>query len=167
LSRRPPRNQPSRRPRARRRRPPRQRPLGARPGPLPKPPRPAPAMPPRWPRMMNHDRLDANFWDQSFRLIVNGVPMAPESGLNELVSAESAQEGNVLFVIPHGTTDGTLEVPLALMGKAMSIGFSERDTEDGPRTDLKAENHMMPCFFRSACSSPDTHLNILGSPSSF
>jgi hypothetical protein len=124
--------------------------------------------------MMNHDRFDANFWDQSFRLIVNGVPMAPESGLNELVSAESAQESNVLLVIPHGTTDGTLkitdestEVPLALLGKAMSIGFSERDTEDGPRTDLKAENHMMPCFLRSACSSPDTHPNIFGSPSSF
>jgi hypothetical protein len=50
-------------------------------------------MSPRWPRMMNHDRFDANFWDQSFRLIVNGVPMAPESGLNELVSAESTQEG--------------------------------------------------------------------------
>jgi hypothetical protein len=96
--------------------------------------------------MMNHDRFDADLWGQSFRLIVNGVPMAPESGLNELVSAESAQEGNVLFVMPHGTTDGTLKithgdestkVPLALVGKAMSIGFSERDTEDGPRTDVK------------------------------
>jgi hypothetical protein len=74
-------------------------------------------------RMTNHDRFDANFWDQSFRLLLNGVPMAPESGLNELVRAESAQEGDVLFVIPHGTTEGTLrithadettEVPLAL-----------------------------------------------------
>jgi hypothetical protein len=74
-------------------------------------------------RMMNHDRFDANFWDQSFRLIVNGAPMAPESGLNELVHAESAEEGEVLFVIPHATTDGTLkithhdestEIPLAL-----------------------------------------------------
>jgi hypothetical protein len=60
--------------------------------------------------MMNHDRFDANFWDQSFRLSVNGVPMAPDSGLNELVSAESAQGGTVLFVIPHGTTDGTLKI---------------------------------------------------------
>ena len=33
------------------------------------------------------------FWDKSFRLIANSVPMAPDSGLNELVSAESAQEG--------------------------------------------------------------------------
>jgi hypothetical protein len=74
-------------------------------------------------RMMNHDRFDANFWDQSFRLIVSGVPMAPESDLNDLVRAESGGEGDVLFVIPHGTTKGTLkithddestEVPLAL-----------------------------------------------------
>jgi hypothetical protein len=74
-------------------------------------------------RMTNHDRFDANFWDQSFRVIVNGVAMAPESNLNELVRAQSAGEGDVLFVIPHGTIDGTLkithddestEVPLAL-----------------------------------------------------
>ncbi len=32
-------------------------------------------------RMMNNDRFDANFWDRSLRLIVNGVPMAPESTL--------------------------------------------------------------------------------------
>jgi hypothetical protein len=74
-------------------------------------------------RMMNHDRFDANFWDRSFRLIVGGVPIAPESALNELVRAESAQEGDVLFFIPHGAADGTLkitygdestEIPLAL-----------------------------------------------------
>jgi hypothetical protein len=74
-------------------------------------------------RMTNHDRFDANFWNQSFRLLLNGVPMAPESELNELVRAESAGEGDVLFVIPHGTTDGALkityedestEIPLAL-----------------------------------------------------
>lgn len=74
-------------------------------------------------RMTNHDRFDANFWDQSFRLIVNGVPMAPESGLNELVRAESAEEGDVLFVMPQGTfavtlrithADESTEIPLAL-----------------------------------------------------
>jgi hypothetical protein len=74
-------------------------------------------------RMTNHNRFDANFWDQSFRLVVNGIPMAPESNLNELVAAESAEEGDVLFVMPQGTSEGTLrithagestEVPLAL-----------------------------------------------------
>jgi hypothetical protein len=60
--------------------------------------------------MMNHGRYDANFWDRSFRLIVDGVPMAPESALNELVPGQSAKEGDVLFVIPHGTRGATLRI---------------------------------------------------------
>ena len=74
-------------------------------------------------RLMNHNRYDANFWDSSFRLIVEGVPMAPVSGLNELVPGQSAKEGDVTFLIPHGTTgarlkitytDDTTEIPLNL-----------------------------------------------------
>jgi hypothetical protein len=74
-------------------------------------------------RMTNNDRYDTNFWDRSFRLIVDGVPMAPESNLNELVPAQSAKEGDVLFVVPRGTAGGKLkithldrstEIPLAL-----------------------------------------------------
>ncbi len=61
-------------------------------------------------RMMNNGRYDTNFWDRSFRLIVNGVPMAPESNLNELVPAQSAKEGNVIFVVPRGTTNGKLKI---------------------------------------------------------
>jgi hypothetical protein len=61
-------------------------------------------------RMLNHDRFDTNFWDRSFRLIVNDVPMAPESGLNELVRAQSAREGEVIFFIPRTTTDGKLKI---------------------------------------------------------
>lgn len=61
-------------------------------------------------RMTNNDAYDANFWDRSFRLAIDGVPMAPESDLNELVRARSAKEGTVLFVIPHGTASGNLEV---------------------------------------------------------
>ncbi|MDM0003010.1 hypothetical protein QTI24_30805 [Variovorax sp. J22P240] len=61
-------------------------------------------------RMMNNDAYDTNFWDRSFRLLVDGVPTAPESDLNELVRARSAKEGTVLFVIPHGTAAGNLEV---------------------------------------------------------
>jgi hypothetical protein len=72
---------------------------------------------------MNHDKFDENFWDRSFRLIVNGVPMAPGSDLNEVVHAQSAKEGDVIFVLPHGTAGGNLkityaddstEIPLAL-----------------------------------------------------
>ena len=61
-------------------------------------------------RMMNHDRYDANFWDRGFRLIVNGVPAAPESELNELVPGHSAKEGDVMFVIPRGTAEAKLKI---------------------------------------------------------
>lgn len=61
-------------------------------------------------RMMNNDSYDANFWDKSFRLLVDGVPTAPESDLNELVRSRSAKDGTVLFVIPHGTAAANLEV---------------------------------------------------------
>jgi len=61
-------------------------------------------------RMLNHGRFPANFWDSSFRLIVDGVPMAPVSGLNEVVPAQSAKEGDVTFVIPHGSTGAMLKI---------------------------------------------------------
>ena len=63
-------------------------------------------------RMMNHGRFGTNFWDNSFRLIVNGVPMAPESGLNEVVAADAAKEGDVKFAVPHGTVTGRLKIRL-------------------------------------------------------
>ena len=61
-------------------------------------------------RMLNHDRYDTNFWDSSFRLIVDGVPTAPDGGLNELVRGQSAKEGDVMFVIPRGTKEAKLKI---------------------------------------------------------
>jgi hypothetical protein len=43
-------------------------------------------------------------------IIVDGVPRAPEGGLNELVPGQAAKEGDVLFVIPHGTRRATLKI---------------------------------------------------------
>ena len=61
-------------------------------------------------RMTNHDRNDKNFWDSSFRLLVDGVPTAPESGLNELVAGEAAKEGEVIFPVARGTAAATLKI---------------------------------------------------------
>jgi hypothetical protein len=61
-------------------------------------------------RMMNHDTYDANFWSNSFRLIVDGVPRAPDSNLNELVAGRSAKEGAVMFEVPRGTPSVSLEI---------------------------------------------------------
>ena len=51
-------------------------------------------------RMTNNDRFDANFWAASFRLLADGSLLSPENNLDELVSAHSAKEGDIEFVIP-------------------------------------------------------------------
>ncbi len=55
----------------------------------------------------------ANFWNDSFRLLIDGVPRAPVSSLNELVEPHSAKEGAVEFIVP----DTTIRVVLQLRNK--------------------------------------------------
>jgi hypothetical protein len=64
-------------------------------------------------RMMNHHKYDANFWDNSFRLVVDGVPTAPQGGLNEIVPGQSAKDGEVVFVIPRSTPGARLKITYA------------------------------------------------------
>lgn len=61
-------------------------------------------------RMVNNGRFPANFWGASFRLLVDGVPRAPDNSLNELVESNSAKEGVVEFVIPDTVKDVGLQV---------------------------------------------------------
>jgi hypothetical protein len=62
-------------------------------------------------RATNHGTVPMNFWDATFRLEVDGVPRAPTSGLNELVAANSAGEGEVVFAF-----DDTIETLALLIG---------------------------------------------------
>lgn len=61
-------------------------------------------------RFTNNDRYGMNFWNQSFRLLVDGVPRAPSNDLNELVEAQSAKEGEVIFTVPISTSKATLQI---------------------------------------------------------
>jgi hypothetical protein len=61
-------------------------------------------------RMTNNGKYPANFWVSSFRLVVDGVPRAPENDLNEVVADHSAKEGIVEFVIPDTTTNAGLQI---------------------------------------------------------
>jgi hypothetical protein len=61
-------------------------------------------------RMINNGRYGANFWDASFRMLIDGVPRAPTSGLNELVAAEAATDGEVTFVVPVTARSTVLRV---------------------------------------------------------
>jgi len=60
--------------------------------------------------MTNNGKYPANFWAASFRLLVDGVPRAPENDLNELVDSHSAKEGMVEFVILDPATDVGLQI---------------------------------------------------------
>ena len=51
-------------------------------------------------RMTNNGRFPTNFWSDSFRLLVDGSLQAPTNDLNEIVSSNSAKDGDVEFVIP-------------------------------------------------------------------
>jgi hypothetical protein len=61
-------------------------------------------------RMFNERDFPANLLDDEFRLLIEGVPRAPVSGLNELVSGQSAQDGDVTFVVPRATRDVQLRI---------------------------------------------------------
>ncbi|MGE0592575.1 MAG: toll/interleukin-1 receptor domain-containing protein [Vicinamibacterales bacterium] len=73
--------------------------------------------------LSNEGRSPVNFWDQTFRLVVDGVARAPESGLNEVVGGYAQQEGTLDFALPGAASEATLrfvtgdqtaEVPLDL-----------------------------------------------------
>lgn len=76
-------------------------------------------------RLTNAGPADIGFWSDSFRLLVDGVPRAPTTRLNDLVEARSAKEAEVLFAVPlparnlslsisSGEEDGA--IPLTLRG---------------------------------------------------
>ena len=61
-------------------------------------------------RYTNAGRYPANFWGRSFRLIVADVPREPTNSLNEVVGGDSAKEGEVVFELPRGAKDVTLQI---------------------------------------------------------
>jgi hypothetical protein len=75
-------------------------------------------------RMTNNGEFDANFWDRSFRLLVDGLPRAPVSGLDDLVAARSVGDATIAFVVPSKAArltllvgdrpEQTVKIPIAL-----------------------------------------------------
>ena len=45
-----------------------------------------------------------------FRLVLDGVPLAPEAAMAEVVAPNSAKEGEVVFVVPAAVTSAELRV---------------------------------------------------------
>jgi len=61
-------------------------------------------------RYMNGGRYPANFWSDSYRLIVSEVPRAPTNLLDEVVDGDSAKEGDVVFEVPVSAKDVMLQI---------------------------------------------------------
>jgi hypothetical protein len=75
-------------------------------------------------RLLNNGDYPVNFWDSQFRLLVDGIPRAPNSGLNVVVDGNAADEGTVRFIVPKSIThpqlrilfaDEETDIPLALV----------------------------------------------------
>ena len=61
-------------------------------------------------RMINLSRYPANFWNASFRLLADGVPVAPIGDLNEVVDGNAAKEGTIKFAIPAKAQEVALQI---------------------------------------------------------
>ena len=59
---------------------------------------------------MNAGRYPANFWSDSYRLIVDDVPRAPVKLLDEVVAGDTAKEGEVVFELPVSVKDVVLQI---------------------------------------------------------
>ena len=61
-------------------------------------------------RLTNAGPSDIGFWNDSFRLAVDGVPRAPTSWLNSSVDPRSAKEADIVFPVPLGAKSLTLRI---------------------------------------------------------
>jgi hypothetical protein len=61
-------------------------------------------------RLLNNRNYAVNFWDSQFRLLVDGVPRAPNSGLNTIVQGNAAEDGEIRFNVPRSATHPRLRI---------------------------------------------------------
>jgi hypothetical protein len=61
-------------------------------------------------RLTNAGPADIGFWNDSFRLAVDGTPRAPTSWLNSSVDARSAKDADVVFAVPLAAKSLVLKI---------------------------------------------------------
>jgi hypothetical protein len=61
-------------------------------------------------RLLNQGDYPTNFWNANFRLLVDGVPREPINMLDEVVAANAATEGAVVFAFPANAKSVALQV---------------------------------------------------------
>jgi hypothetical protein len=77
-------------------------------------------------RAANHGRYDATFSDGNFRLQIDDETHAPDSGLNDIVAAESTKESSVTFPLPASASAATLRITNGDQTAAIPIDLSGR-----------------------------------------
>jgi len=87
-------------------------------------------------RFSNEGRYDANAWDDSFRLVVGGITLAPTSRLNEIAHGHSLMQGIVTFEIPAHAGKATLQV---IEGRRMGELPLDLSATSRPAEDEKAD----------------------------
>lgn len=61
-------------------------------------------------RLTNNQSTAVSFWDDQFRLVIDGVLRTPETYLNEAVNAHSSMDRTIEFVIPDTLTGAGLQM---------------------------------------------------------
>jgi hypothetical protein len=69
-----------------------------------------------------------NFWDNTFRLVVGGDVLAPNSNLNVGVAGRATSEGVVTFAVPPGTPRGVVRITAWESTGEIPLDFNSRAT---------------------------------------
>jgi len=83
-------------------------------------------------RFTNDGWPGANFWNDTFRLLVDSVPRAPIGDLNEVVEPHSAKEGVVEFTVPAIITQVTLQMRSGEEVTEIPINLTDNDADPKP-----------------------------------
>jgi hypothetical protein len=91
-------------------------------------------------RASNEGFYGANFWDDLFRLVIDGQSIAPNGGLNEVLEQRSIRQAVIRFDVPSLSSAAVLrmtyqgksgEVPLDLSSNGGPPKHDEADSRDG------------------------------------
>jgi hypothetical protein len=77
-------------------------------------------------RMTNQGPYPANFWNDSFRLLVDSVPRAPIGDLNKVVAGGSAEDGDVEFSFPATANTLVLQIRLGSEQTQIPLQWSDQ-----------------------------------------
>jgi len=73
-----------------------------------------------------------NFWDDLFRLVIDGDVLPPNSGLNAIVAGHATAEGTVTFSVPAGATRGLVRITAGESAGEIPLDFTGRPPAGGP-----------------------------------